>query len=151
MFPYLISIPILSEITRTKEKQLRKMYAQIIDNDCVPLPAIPFDQQEKYAKDYLLRSQYVDIDLMQEATPDSDTPYLSEGVQRFFQRTNVVRKALSIQAAYAADRTVTAKLTELASSSMFSNNDNEKPSGADRQLHKHPCQRRYLHGSEAVD
>ena len=64
MFPYLISIPILSEITRTKEKQLRKMYAQIIDNDCVPLPAIPFDQQEKYAKEYLLRSQYVDIDLI---------------------------------------------------------------------------------------
>ena len=116
MFPYLISIPILSEITETKEKKLRKMYAQIIDNDCVPLPAIPFDQQEKYAKEYLLRSQYVDIDLMQEATPDSDTPYLSDGVQRFFQRTNVVRKALSIQAAYAADRTVTAKLTELASS-----------------------------------
>lgn len=115
MFPYLISIPILSEITGTKETKLRKMYAQIIDNDCVPLPAIPFDQQEKYAKEYLLRSQYVDIDLMQEATPDSDTPYLSDGVQRFFQRTNVVRKALSIQAAYAADRTVTAKLTELAS------------------------------------
>ena len=53
MFPYSISIPILSEITETNEKKLRKMYAQIIDNDCVPLPAIPFDQQEKYAKDYL--------------------------------------------------------------------------------------------------
>ena len=50
MFPYLISIPILSEIAGTKEKKLRKMYAQIIDNDCVPLTAIPFDQQEKYAK-----------------------------------------------------------------------------------------------------
>lgn len=98
MFPYSISIPILSEIAETNEKKLRKMYAQIIDNDCVPLPAIPFDQQEKYAKEYLLRSQYVDIDLIQEATPDSDTPYLSEGVQRFFQRTNIVRKALSIQA-----------------------------------------------------
>lgn len=114
MFPYLISIPILSEIAGTKEKKLRKMYAQIIDNDCVPLTAIPFDQQEKYAKEYLLRSQYVDIDLMQEATPDSDTPYLSDGVKKFFERTNVVRAALSIQAAYAADRTVTAKLTELA-------------------------------------
>ena len=61
-----------------------------------------------------MRSQYVDIDLMQEATPDSDTPYLSDGVKKFFERTNVVRAALSIQAAYAADRTVTAKLTELA-------------------------------------
>ena len=53
MFPYYVSIPILSEITRTKPKRLRKMYAPILDKDCVPLTEIPFVQQEAYIKDYL--------------------------------------------------------------------------------------------------
>lgn len=116
MFPYFIPIPILSEITKSKVKKLRKMYEQVIVHDCVPLTVIPFDQQEKYAKEYLLRSQYVDIDLMQKATSETDVPYLSEGVKSFFERTAVVRETLSIQSAYASDRTITKKLTELASS-----------------------------------
>ena len=61
MFPHFISIPILSEITGIKESKLRKMYAQIIDNNCVPLTEIPFDEQEKYAKEYLLRSQQLTV------------------------------------------------------------------------------------------
>ena len=64
MFPYFISISILSEITGTKPHKLRKMYAQILDNACIPLTEIPFDQQEAYVKSYLLRDCYVDIDLM---------------------------------------------------------------------------------------
>lgn len=37
-------------------------------------------------------------------------------VKAFFIRTNLVRSVLAIQAAYAADRTVTARLTDLATS-----------------------------------
>ena len=103
------------------------MYEQILSDDCVPLTEIPVYQQEAYIKDYLLRDRYVDIDLMQcvphRAVPrstastalnDTVPPYLSVGVQSFFQRTNLVREALHIQDAYAADRTVTARLTDLA-------------------------------------
>ena len=74
---------------------------------------IPFDQQEAFAREYLLRDRYVDIDLMQCAAHDSDLPYLSVGVRQFFNRSNLVRAALSIQAAYAADHTITARLMEL--------------------------------------
>lgn len=116
MFPYLISIPVLAEITGRKTKQLRKMYSQILVNDSIPLTVIPFTQQEAFVKDYLLRSRYVDIDLMQCVTSDDSLPYLSAGVQQFFHRSNLVRATLSIQSAYAADRTVTDRLTEFASS-----------------------------------
>lgn len=90
------------------------MYAQILDNDCIPLTEIPDDQQEAFARDYLLRDRFVDIDLMQCADHASDLPYLSAGVRQFFNRTNLVRAALSIQAAYAADHTITTRLMELA-------------------------------------
>ena len=116
MFPYFISIPILSEITGTQPHKLRKMYAQIRDKDCIPLTEIPFDQQEAYVKDYLLRDCYVDIDLMQCADLRDDTPYLSAGVQQFFDRANLIRSVLAIQAAYSADRSVTSHLKELSSS-----------------------------------
>ena len=53
------------------------MYAQIIDNDCIPLTEIPVEQQESFARDYLLRDRFVDIDLMQCADHASDLPYLS--------------------------------------------------------------------------
>lgn len=96
------------------------MYAQILNNDCIPLTAIPFVQQEAFVKDYLLRNRYVDIDLMQCADHNSELPYLSSGVRQFFERTDLVRSALSIQAAYAARRTITSKLTELAKQNNFS-------------------------------
>ena len=92
------------------------MYAPILDKDCVPLTEIPFVQQEAYIKDYLLRDRYVDIDLMQCSSTDADLPYLTPEVKAFFIRTNLVRSVLAIQAAYAADRTVTARLTDLATS-----------------------------------
>ena len=90
------------------------MYDQILDNDCIPLTEIPFDQQEAFTRDYLLRDRFVDIDLMQCADHDSDLPYLSVGVRQLFNRSNLVRAALSIQAAYAADHTITTRLMELA-------------------------------------
>ena len=68
MFPYLISISILSQITATKPQRLQKMYAQILNNDCIPLTAIPFVQQEAFVKDYLLRNRYVDIDLIRSSS-----------------------------------------------------------------------------------
>jgi len=120
VFPYSISIPILSEITDIKPTRLQKMYAQILNNDCIPLTDIPFDQQETFVKDYLLRDRYVDIDLIQCADNNSELPYLSSGVRQFFERTNLVRSALAIQTAYAADRTITSKLTELAKQNNFS-------------------------------
>lgn len=116
MFPYKIAIPILSDITGTKPQHLRTMYAALLENDCIPLTEIPFIQQEAYVKEYLLRDRYVDVDLMQEATPDDEIPYLSVGVQAFFKRTKLVRDTISIQKAYAADRTVTSHLTNLATS-----------------------------------
>ncbi len=126
IFPYLVSIQILSAVSKTKPKILRKMYEQILSDDCVPLTEIPIYQQDAYIKDYLLHDRYVDIDLMQcvscsststafnDAEDLPDSLYLSVGVQSFFQRTNLVREALHIQNAYAADRTVTARLTDLA-------------------------------------
>ena len=116
MFPYKIAIPILSDITGTKPQHLRTMYAALLENDCIPLTEIPFTQQEAYVKEYLLRDRYVDVDLMQEATPHDEITYLSVGVQAFFKRTKLVRDTISIQKAYAADRTVTSHLTNLATS-----------------------------------
>ena len=112
MFLYFIPIQILSEITGVKQQPLRKMYSQILSDDCISLAEIPFHQQEVYIKEYLLRDRYVDIDLIQCA--DSDPPYLSDGVHAFFQRTGLVRETFRIQHAYAADRTVTSRLMNLA-------------------------------------
>ena len=72
MFPYLIPIAVLSQITVTKVGRLRKMYEPILANDCIPLAEIPFTQQETFARDYLLRDCYVDIDLMQCTRDDTD-------------------------------------------------------------------------------
>ena len=41
MFPYLIPIAVLSQITGTKVGRLRKMYEPILANDCIPLTEIP--------------------------------------------------------------------------------------------------------------
>ena len=120
MFPYLIPIAVLSQITGTKVGRLRKMYEPILANDCIPLTEIPFTQQETFARDYLLRNCYVDIDLMQCTRDDTDWPCCSAGVQQFFHRSNLVRKMLSIQNAFAAERTVTIHLTELATENGFS-------------------------------
>ena len=120
MFPYLIPIAVLSQITGTKVGRLRKMYEPILANDCIPLTEIPFTQQETFARDYLLRDCYVDIDLMQCTRDDTDWPCCSAGVQQFFHRSNLVRKMLSIQNAFAAERTVTIHLTELATENGFS-------------------------------
>ena len=120
MFPYFVSVSILCQITGSKPQRLRKMYEQILENDCVPLTEIPFSQQEAYAKNYLLRDIYVDIDLIQCAKPEDDIPYLSVGVKDFFNRTNIVRSALAIQASFAADHTVTQHLTDLAKSNSIS-------------------------------
>jgi len=99
---------------------LRAMYSQILVNDCVPLTEIPIVQQEAYIKEYLLRDRYLDIDLMQCADPTAELPLYSAGVKAFFQRTSIVRTALSIQADYAADRSVTARLTDYALSNGMS-------------------------------
>jgi len=120
LFPYHISIPILSELTKTKPERLRAMYSQILVNDCVSLTEIPIVQQEAYIKEYLLRDRYLDIDLMQYADPTAELPLYSAGVKAFFQRTSIVRTALSIQADYAADRSVTARLTDYALSNGMS-------------------------------
>lgn len=88
------------------------MYEQVLVNDCVPLVEIPFYQQEIYAKEYLLRDRYVDIDLMQYS--DGEIPCLSKGVQDFFKRTKVVRELLSIQKTYSHDRSITMRLKVLA-------------------------------------
>ena len=129
MFPYFISVPVLSAISGTKPSVLRKMYGQILSDDSIPLTEIPFHQQETYVKEYLLRDRFVDIDLMQCANDElphgglpygdllhGDLPYLSEGVQSFFQRTDLVRMVLRIQKSYSADRTVTARIAKLAAS-----------------------------------
>lgn len=114
MFPYMISIVILSEITSSKPERLRQMYSEIIENDSVPLTEIPFNQMEMYTKEYLLRDCYVDIDLIQCAQSDDDLPYISSGVKAFYERTDVVREILNIQNTYAAGRTITVRLEELA-------------------------------------
>ena len=77
MFPYLIPIAVLSQITGTKVGRQRKMYEPILANDCIPLTEIPFTQQETFARDYLLRNCYVDIDLMQCTRDDTDWPCCS--------------------------------------------------------------------------
>ncbi len=58
------------------------LYAQILENGCIPLTAIPSAQQESFVRYYLLRNRYVDIDLIQCITPDANWPCLSAGVQQ---------------------------------------------------------------------
>ncbi len=107
MFPYAVSIAILSQITKSKPDRLRRMYAEIIENDSVPLTEIPFNQMETYIREFLLRDSYVDIDLMQCSSSADDLPYISSGVRAFYKRTEVIREIRDIQNTYAFDRTVT--------------------------------------------
>lgn len=120
MYPYMISVSVLSLITGMKPQKIRAMYQQVLQNDCIPLTEVPFVQQEAYIKEYLLRDCYVDIDLIQCADSEAEFPYLASGTKAFFRRCNTVRSAVTICAAYAADRTITYHLTQLAASAGIS-------------------------------
>ncbi len=62
------------------------MYEPILANDCIPLTEIPFTQQETFARDYLLRDCYVDIDLISLPTAVSSSGFLSHSNHQRFAR-----------------------------------------------------------------
>ncbi len=114
MYPYSVSISILSQITGKKRAALEKIYADALTNGCVPLTALPPSQQKAYARGFLFKGRFLDIDLMQCAGPDGEYPYLEKGARAFYGRTCTVREALRIKAAFSAAGKATEKLRELA-------------------------------------
>lgn len=48
IYKHKISIPILAEISALTPNRLRKIYRQIIEDDCIPLSEIPLHQQETF-------------------------------------------------------------------------------------------------------
>ena len=91
IYKHKISIPILAEISSLTPNRLRKIYRQIITDDCIPLSEIPLHQQETFVNDYLLRGKTLDFDLMKLAgKPDFENPFpflYSAGVQKLFNTT----------------------------------------------------------------
>ena len=96
IYKHKISIPILAEISSLTPNRLRKIYRQIITDDCIPLSEIPLHQQETFVNDYLLRGKTLDFDLMKLADkPDFENPFPflhSTGVQKLFTTTKMIRE-----------------------------------------------------------
>ena len=100
IYKHKISIPILSEISNLTPNKLRKIYRQIIEDDCISLSEIPLHQQETFVNDYLLRGKTLDFDLMKLAgKPDFENPFPflhSTGVQKLFNTTKMIREANAV-------------------------------------------------------
>ena len=118
IYKHKISIPILSEISNLAPNKLRKIYCQIIEDDCIPLSEIPLHQQETFVSEYLLRGKTLDFDLMKLAgKPDFENPLpflYSTGVQELFTTTKMIREANAVIDAFTSSKNVTQKLEQLA-------------------------------------
>ena len=118
IYKHKISIPILSEISNLTPNKLRKIYRQIITDDCIPLSEIPLHQQETFVNDYLLRGKTLDFDLMKLAgKPDFENPFPflhSTGVQKLFNTTKMIREANAVIDAFTSSKNITKKLEQLA-------------------------------------
>lgn len=118
LYKHKISIPILAEISNLAPNKLRKIYRQLIENDCIPLSEIPLHQQETFVNDYLLRGKTLDFDLMKlAAKPDFENPFpflYSAGVQELFTTTKMIREANAVIDAFTSSKNVTRKLQQLA-------------------------------------
>ena len=118
IYKHKISIPILAEISSLTPNRLRKIYRQIITDDCIPLSEIPLHQQETFVNDYLLRGKTLDFDLMKLAgKPDFENPFpflYSAGVQELFTTTKMIREANAVINAFTSSKNITKKLEQLA-------------------------------------
>ena len=118
IYKHKISIPILAEISTLTPNRLRKIYRQIITDDCIPLSEIPLHQQETFVNDYLLRGKTLDFDLMKLAgKPDCENPFpflYSAGVQELFTTTKMIREANAVIDAFTSSKNITKKLEQLA-------------------------------------
>lgn len=61
LYKHKISIPILAEISSLAPNNLRIIYRQIMEDDCIPLSEIPLHQQETFINDYLLQGKHLTL------------------------------------------------------------------------------------------
>lgn len=110
-----ISVSVLAEITKLSPGKLKKLYREMIQDDCVPLNGIPKNIQDIYISEYLLRDRVIDFSFLDAVRDYSAKPLRSCDVQSLFREMEMMRKAYKISLAFASSGTVTAHLRELAS------------------------------------
>ena len=96
-------------------KRIRKEYALVIRDECIPLEEIPIDEQETYVNEYLLRGSIIDFPFLEKIHDYSlSKPLYSPEVQYEFKKMEIVRQANQICNSYASTGTSTIHLRELA-------------------------------------
>lgn len=107
-----ISLPILSEITGISQPKLEREYAQVIEDNCVPLACVEQEVQDTFVQEYLYRDTIIDFPFLACLKQDC-VPIQSKEVQQIFTDTKLIKEALLIQHIYSANSTVTKQLLEL--------------------------------------
>lgn len=111
-----ISLAILAELTEMSEHRLRKIYHEIIENECVPLSEIPPDIQNRYLSEYLLRDKLIDFSFLDAVKDYSQQhPLYSTEVQELFAEMRLIREGKRIKNAFSAIGTSSIMLRALAS------------------------------------
>ena len=112
---YWISVPILSEIMNISQNKVKKIYHNLIQDDCIPLREIPISLQNVYVNEYLFRDRIIDYSLIDKIKDFSGKfPLYDHGVQAYFREMEMVRKSIEISNTYSSTGTITLRLKELA-------------------------------------
>ena len=116
-----ISVSILAEITGRSENKIRKIYKQVIADECIPLSEIPRQFQEIYVREYLFRDQIIDFSFIDSITNLEESQLIASiDVKELFREMEMLRKGLSLSKSYATSGNLTEKLTDLAKSYGYS-------------------------------
>lgn len=110
-----ISVPIFAEISKQSEKQIRKHYKKVIQDDCIPLSEIPQKDQDFYVENLLLPDKIIDFSFLDSIKNyDLGKPLQNPEVKNLLKEMDIMRQAEKIIKAYSGLGTVTSHLQKLA-------------------------------------
>lgn len=104
-----ISLDILSDITGTSVKKLKKEYEQVTENNCVPLFCIEQEYQDTYVQEYLYRDKIIDFPFLA-VVNKKEVPLHAKNVQHLFNEMTMMRQGEEIHNMYHSNGTVTKQL-----------------------------------------